>query len=166
MARLKKYTIKKGSHYSGFHLSPFYDKNIAKYEVVFSKSCIYDLQNQDQYDVNKLFGLSYGYHHIDSVRFGWRADGDKIEISAYCYRDGERLIKEMCHIDIDKPYLFEIKNIGSYYELELKDESSGFFSYARIAKPAIIKLGYRLFPYFGGNQIAPHEMEILMRKIK
>jgi hypothetical protein len=165
MARLKKYTIKSGKHYSGFRLSPFYGKHSAKYEVIFDKNCIYDLKSTDQYDVNKLFGLAYGYHHIDSVRFGWRAEGDKIEISAYCYKNGDRHIREMCLIDVDKPYVLEIKNTGVYYELELKDEASGFFSYARISKPITTEIGYNLFPYFGGNQVAPHEMTIFMRKI-
>ena len=163
---MKKYKIKKGSHYSGFRLSPFYGKNVVKYEVIFTKSCLYDLRNDNQYDINKLFGLSYFYHHIDSARFGWRADGDKIEISAYCYKDGQRKIHEMCLIDVDRLYTLEIKNTGGYYEFELKDESSSFFSYARISKPITVKVGYELFPYFGGDETAPHDMEIFMRKRK
>lgn len=165
MARLKKYTIKKGQHYSGFRISPFYGKTTAKYEVIFTKNCLYDLHDENQYDINKLFGLAYFLHHIDSARFGWRADGDKIEISVYCYKDGKRYMKEMCLIDTDKPYTMEIKNTGSYYEFELKDESSSFFSYARISKPVTVKIGYNLFPYFGGDEPAPQDMDIFMRKL-
>lgn len=165
MVNFKKYKIKKGKHYSGFRICPTYNKTISKYEVIFTESCLYDLHNEDQYDINKLFGLSYMHHHIDSARFGWRADGDKIELSLYCYRDGERHMKEICHLDTGKTYTLAIKNIGNYYEFLVSSDTSSFMAYAKVTKPITVTLGYKLWPYFGGNEPAPHDMEIMMKKI-
>ena len=166
MANTKTYKIKEGKHFSGFRVSPTYNKNVSNYEVTFTKSCIYDLHNVDQLDVNKLFGLSYLYHHTNSARFGWRAEGDKIQINVYCYRNGERYMKDMCLLDVDKTYSMELRNIGDYYEFEIKDATSVYYCYAKIPKPKTPKFGYKLWPYFGGNETVPHDMEILMRKIK
>ena len=166
MAKIKTYKIKEGKHFSGFRVSPTYNKNVSIYEVIFTKNCIYDLNNTDQMDVNKLFGLSYMYHHTNSARFGWRAEGNKIQISAYCYRDGERYMKDMCLVDTDKTYSMIITNIGDYYEFEIKDTTSPLYSYAKISKPKTPKIGYKLWPYFGGNESAPHDVKILMKKIK
>ncbi|MDP2692821.1 MAG: hypothetical protein Q8O88_04245 [bacterium] len=166
MANTKTYKIKKGKHLSGFRVSPIYNKKVSIYEVIFTKSCIYNLGNSDQLDVNKLFGISFGYHHTNSARFGWRAEGDKIQISVYCYKNGKRYMKDMCLVDINKTYSMTITNIGNYYEFEIKDTTSAFYSYAKISKPKTPKFGYKLWPYFGGNEPAPHDVEILMKKIK
>lgn len=166
MASFKQYKIKKGKHYSGFRISPTYNKMSSKYEVIFKENCIYDLHDEDQYDVNKLFGLSYGYHHINSARFGWRADGEKIQLSLYCYREGQRYMKDICQLDTERTYTLEIKNEGTYYEFLISGNTSSFMAYGKITKPQTPKLGYNLFPYFGGNEPAPHDIEILMKKIK
>jgi hypothetical protein len=166
MGGFKKYKIRKGSHYSGFRLAPFFGKTTSKYEVVFTKSCIYQIEGPGQFDVNKLFGLSYGFHHENSARFGWRAVDDLIEISLYCYKDGRRVIKEMTSIETEKPYVFEICNTGSHYELTIESVTGPFRGYAIVSKPQTTKLGYKLFPYFGGNLPAPHDVEILMKKLK
>jgi hypothetical protein len=166
MARLKKYRIKRGKHSSGLRIAPFYGKDISKYEVIFSKSCLYEIAGPDQFDVNKLLGLSYGFHHNNSARFGWRADGDSIEISAYCYKNKKRLIRAIRNVNVETMYIFMIQNFGGYYELTIMSDTGDLIGYAKISKPKTTEFGYKLFPYFGGNVPAPHDMEIYMKKIQ
>lgn len=166
MSGFKSYTVKKGRHDAGFEFAPFYGRTVAKYEVVFTKSCLYEILGPDQFDVNKLFGLSYGFHHNNSARFGWRADGDSIEISAYCYKNKKRLIKVIRNVEVEKPYIFTVQNCEGFYELTIESGVGNIIGYAKISKPKTIKFGYRLFPYFGGNVTAPHDVEICMKKIR
>jgi hypothetical protein len=65
------YRIKKNNHYSGFHFRPILGNMKLSFECILDETCTYNLGDVDQYDINKLIGLSYGYHHINSIRLGW-----------------------------------------------------------------------------------------------
>ena len=54
----------------------------------------------DHLDVNKLFGMSYGFHHKNSARFGWRWDLEKnlVEILGYTYVNGVRSHRHICFV--------------------------------------------------------------------
>ena len=89
MIRIK---IKKGRHYPYLIpiAFPFWvkknDVNSRKARFMFTDSCMFDLKDEDQWDVNKLFGFSIGHHHNNSsFRFGWRPllNKNTIEIVAY-----------------------------------------------------------------------------------
>jgi len=91
---MKKAIIREGRHRSNISFFvPFINKCMMSYSVVFTNSCEYDLVNNDQYDINKIFGLSFGLHHKNSARFGWRwnTEKKKIEILAYVYVNGKRV---------------------------------------------------------------------------
>lgn len=144
----------------------FFKKKI-KHNVSFDNSCKYNFNDIDQYDINKLFGFSFGFHHKNSARFGWRWDVDKnkLEILAYIYRDGKR-IKEweenikICHLEPlenvemkikveNGHYIFSVKKLNLEYSLKIKHGKLRFW-------------GYYLNPYFGGNKKAPHDMIITL----
>jgi hypothetical protein len=103
------FKIKKGKHKSVFFRPKlhFFKNEICK-RVKFDKSAQYQLNNVDQFDINKLFGISYGFHHKNSARFGWRWSTrmEKIEILAYVYRDGKRVSEwdESIYICDIEPY--------------------------------------------------------------
>lgn len=164
VAGFKKYLIKKGEHSSGFRIAPFYGNKIVKYEAIFTRSCLYEIDGPDRFDINKLFGISYGLHHKNSARFGWRANGDSIEISAYCYKSGDRIIKTIRDVAVGKPYVFTMRGTKEFYELTVESEGA-IIGYAKISKPKTIQFGYRLFPYFGGNVPAPHNIRILIKRL-
>ncbi len=136
-----------------------------KYEIIFSKNCIYKFNDVDDFDINKLFGISLGFHHKNSIRFGWNVDGEKIAIYTYCYKFGERFMDKIVSVSVEKKYTFEIKNFKESYDLKIINESGQIVGWANIFKPETPNWGYRLFPYFGGNKTAPHDMEIKMKKI-
>jgi hypothetical protein len=141
-------------------------KEIEK-NFMFTESCLYDLQNNDQFDVNKLFGFSIGLHHNISFRFGWRAlpNEKKIEILTDEYHDGIRQEqKSIGKINIDVWYKFQLiyywdnVNEKTIYYLYNPYESYGITNNFSIKKKS--GLGYTLGLYFGGNKKAPHDIII------
>jgi hypothetical protein len=161
----KSYFIRKGNHRSGLFPNLYLKMFKTKYDVIFSQNCIYKLNSVDDFDVNKLFGISFGYHHQNSMRFGWNIDNDKIAIYAYYYKLGNRFMNKIVSIPVEKVHTFELTVYQVYYELKIFDENKQLVGWTNIVKPKTVKWGYRLFPYFGGNRCAPHNMEIKMKKI-
>lgn len=159
------YTIKKNRHYSGLHFNLNYNKKIMQREVVFSNNCKYIFDDVDRFDINKLFGFSEGLHHKNSARFGWlyNPHNDMMELHAYVYADGVRDLKDtfICAVNFsvslnllieakEDHYLFTVI-AGSFRNTYTKKMARG---------KATKKYGYDLYPYFGGNKKAPHEMDI------
>ena len=140
--------------------------------VYFFPNCTYQLsENYDQ--VNKLYGFSEGFHHWNSARIGWRCiDGENIELLAYCYVNGKRIIKPMIKCKPDSWVFCNIQNKNSKYVLKALspnnqsitvsiDKDKKFYIYD------LFKLFmYRLYPYFGGKIAAPHDMNLYIIKLE
>ena len=158
------FTIKKNQHYSDqlfYKLCNFL--NIVKvrhWSVCFDESCKYDLAGPDQFDVNKLFGFSIGFnHHQESIRFGWRSFGQEIELSAYAYISGKRTIETICTVPLNTQVDLFLAVESSNYRWTVFTRNS-LYRETKIPKGEPFSVGYSLWPYFGGNQSAPHDMEI------
>ncbi len=90
-------------------------------DFIFEQSAIYQFNDEDQHDVNKLFGFSVGWHHKNSYRFGWRPSADltKIEIVAYEYRNGVRVpTMPICEIEPFHWYSFSMHYDPEYNEID------------------------------------------------
>lgn len=137
--------------------------------VKFDESCRYDLQSDDQFDINKLIGIGYlPGHHKESARFGWRywTERKEIELSAYCYVNGRRVIKHICFCEIGKEYRIKLQVLATSYYFDVCEPG--------IVQPCGItlvkydhnkKFKYRLGPFFGGNRPAPRTMKIEFKKL-
>lgn len=158
-----KYFIKKGNHRSGYYFRPHFNVKYIKYQVLFKQNCIYQFGDIDDFDINKLFGLSFGMHHTNSVRFGWNTDSGEIGIHNYCYISGKRVMSKIASIPTETSFVFEIFIYDSYYELKITDMDGKLIGWSEVAKPKTTKWGYHLFPYFGGNKCAPHNIDIYMK---
>lgn len=158
------FKIKKGCHYSNnliyklCYLLNTQDR--ISYNVTFDSNCYYSFNDVDDYDVNKLFGFSLGLHHKNSARFGWNSLNGKIQIYAYCYVDGKRIIKEITSIESGKEYNFTILNKDDKFVFVIT--SNNLMELYQVSIPKTIEgcCGYMLWPYFGGNKSAPHNMSI------
>lgn len=161
---MSAYFIQKGTH-GGFHFPKLVSvrKNKLKYHVMFTESCKYDI-GEDQSDINKLFGIGYlPWHRQNSVRFGWRyvQETDKIEILAYWYNSGQRYSQSMFNVELGRWYDYSISNNADSHQLIIYDKDGVPLARHTVElKPESI--GYKLFPYFGGNKTAPHTMRINM----
>ena len=81
---MKEYVIKQGEHYSNHELKLYLGKKSFKITFQFDETARYDLGDIDQLDINKLCGVSFGSHEINSIRIGWNYNlfTDKIDISS------------------------------------------------------------------------------------
>lgn len=136
----KTYTIKKGRHYSGFRLKPFFRCDSLEADVTFHDSCRYYEKGNNQLNeqVNKLFGFGAFLHHKNSHRIGWRYDKESglIRLYTYNYFQGERFIRE-----------FDSCKIGQRKRIVCQSGKPYYF-------------GFYLWPHFGGKAPAKQDTKI------
>ena len=156
------YTIKKGSHRSTW-FPRFTTKTNLRFSVRFLSDPSYILDNKtDQGDTNKLFGISDSWHHQKhSIRIGWRYDVKlkKAIGCVYFYRDGKHFIEDLGAIEQNKPYICYIDILQDSYAIIALDKKVIIPRTSRWWGPR-----YLLFPYFGGQQVAPKQFEIEINK--
>ena len=156
------FEIKKGSNYAtGFHFELTFSNEIS-FKAKFDENCLYDLGTSDNYDINKLYGFSTSYHHHkQSARFGWRCiDGENIQILTYTYDKGKRMEPTLLGTILPgQEIIGSIKRNKSSYTFEFLTSGK--------EKKVIIPISqncwyprYILWPYFGGNMPAPHDMSL------
>lgn len=161
---MKAYIIKAGEHFSAHPIKPYLGKTSFTVTVNFDESCRYNLDSIDQLDVNKLFGISFGNHEDNSIRLGWAYNLDtlKMDIFTYTYEDGARKINKIgsCNLSVDIVIKLKLDFSGGTYQttslISIPEEQVFTYKY-----PAL-RMGYYLYPYFGGNNPAPHDMIIYM----
>lgn len=186
------YKIFKGCHYpfpidlGGCFLNRF-TKDRAYFIqglYTFDSSARYDIGAEDQSDVNKLVGLSFGLHHNNSIRIGWRYRDGFIELVYYAYRNGKRYrtkddvigryeLPENGSVSI---YISGIYNSFFYSpDIEQFVVSASRFRIDELTSELIEdeknfksfdypfpgnSWSYGLGLYFGGNKTAPHTIKV------
>lgn len=160
------FTIKKSKHYSDRLLTRvlnlFTFSGHIERSVTFDNSCKYQLNQEDQGDVNKLFGYSIGInHHRNSSRFGWNWLDESLQLYAYLYREGERAILPLAELKVDRKYYLSIEAQETSDCFIVRDEDS-VISVANVERRIKFRGGFQLWPYFGGNWPAPHDIRIKM----
>jgi hypothetical protein len=178
------FQVKQGKHYHGIPplgTLPWIGQQAMARAVTFDASCAYDSAPYNSQDVNKLFGLSFGFGgvHHNSARFGWRYSmADKcIELLAYCYIEGQRNWDEQLRFPVvaqvqpGKPYLLEVDYDGDTYEFSVAGIKfpigSGLWDEAFVVNAAKKLPAYGLTHglYFGGALPAPHTMGVRIDRI-
>lgn len=157
------YVIKQGSHSSTFSIKRA-NQSVMRFEATFDSTAIYETATLgNQADINKLYGMSDGnsHHHTNSARFGWRWYNNRLEILAYTYTNKERNFEVIDTVELNKTYV---------YELRLEDYKYVFLlNGKRIEMPRAFTgkgEGLQLFPYFGGDEVAPHDVKIVIRDLQ
>lgn len=151
-----KLKIKEGNHCSNKILPMFRYKTLSG-SVKLKGDFSYEIVRYNQLDTNKLIGLSDSiHHHNDSIRFGWRWNDkvEKLELMYTLYRDGNRYIEPICYIETEKEYDFEIAVDYDKYLLWFDDKYIEVYRNSNWILPR-----YVLFPFFGGDEIAPKDFE-------
>lgn len=140
----------------------FKQSHSLSYEVVFTDSCKYDI-GSDQSDINKLFGFSYGFHHNQSDRIGWRWNPslNKIELLLYSYEQKVRRSFKLTEVALNTLNIIELEVYlnGLYRHISIKINNETY-AFCLLQDP--VNWGYTLGLYFGGNRTAPHNMNILI----
>jgi hypothetical protein len=159
----KEFLIPKGQHYATENKLKAVEITEMKFVVKFDSSAIYNAVNpENQYDINKLYGFSDNgeLHHSFSARFGWRWSDKALRIFAYTYNNGVRDEKELTTVAIGSELHCSIKVQGEVYlfTIDGKTETMPRMSSTQNGK------GYQLYPYFGGDEVAPHDVRIWIRE--
>lgn len=168
---MSTYKIKSGNHNSeGINFGIHFSNSTVYKNVTFSESCKYNLGNVNQFDINKLYGFSIGLfkpNSFNSARFGWRwnIDKQKIELFAYIYVNGIR-VGQGC-VDEDKIFLSDvninqnvytqISVIDNQYKFSVVENNNTVHKYFQRSGNGA---GYNQYPYFGGDEVAPHDIII------
>lgn len=160
-----KHSIFKGKHYSNKNELISVKTNQLAFKVKFDSSAIYTtLSAENQTDINKLFGFSdnKSMHHEYSARFGWRWSNNALRLFAYTYNQGLRSFQELGTIEFGKEIDCSITISGSTYIFSLNGAKTNM---PRVSTTTEAE-GYKLFPYFGGDETAPHDIHIWIKEIK
>jgi hypothetical protein len=155
------FTIKKDTHRSTNSIN--YSNNTKfNWDIEFDSSAIYSTKDtNNQLDINKLIGWSdCGLDHLESsIRFGWRWINDTLEIHWFKHENGSFSFDKIAKIDICKPYNYRLKIHDWDYELQV-DGVKVFVPRNCVRQ----RRRYQLYPYFGGDETAPHDITIKIKK--
>lgn len=159
----RTYTIPEGKHSSGtFFNHP--DNSRIIFDFMLDESAIYQTEvpeNQD--DVNKIYGMSdFGkIHQKYSIRLGWRYINGEIELCWLRHEEGRHSSATIRTIETDEIYNAVINITTFYYQIVVDGDTTlvrrrpeGYWGTVR---------RYYLYPYFGGNEYAPHDITIKIK---
>ena len=155
------YEIKKGEHESVKKFSTLTSDKLS-FDCKFDPSAIYDLGGDNQQDLNKLFGFSEcnDFHQDNSARFGWRWYNDAIEIFAYVYNEGVRNVEPIKSVQPNEKHSYSIEIKRDTY-IFIVDNTEVIMTRTNGCD---VGLYYRLFPFFGGDEVAPHDIKVLIKE--
>jgi hypothetical protein len=157
-----KYTIQKGNQFCDRNGYKPIELTEMKFLARFDSTAIYQTQSiENQYDINKLYGFSDNNtdHHQYSARFGWRWSDKALRLFAYVYNGGAVISKELTTVMIGAEVNCSIRISCDNYLFTVDGTTT---SIPRTATTDKAK-GYQLYPYFGGDEFAPHEINIWIK---
>jgi len=160
-----KYSIGAGQHYADNNINVRTSYTELRFIAKFDSSAIYTTSDpHNQYDINKLYGFAdnNSFHHQFSARFGWRWSNNALRLFGYIYNDGVRNSKELGTVIIGAENTCAIKVTPDKYIFTL----NGITDSMPRTSSAFRAEGYKLYPYFGGDEPAPHKITIFIKELK
>ena len=133
--------------------------------LTFNSTCKYMLPKEDQDDVNKLFGVSFGRVHMNSARFGWKyvPETNRFHLYGYYYRNGVRDFQFICECQAYRKYQLSFIASSGYFVFVVSTPGQPMRT-LKVDRYDKRKWGWRLGPFFGGNRPAPQTIEIKLEK--
>jgi hypothetical protein len=160
-----KYTIPKGAHYAAGNAYKTVEATALKFVVKFDSSAIYQsVTEENQFDINKLYGFSdnKAAHHSFSARFGWSWTAGALRLYGYVYNGGKVSSKEIAVVPIGQEIVCAIQVTATTYQFLVNGDMVA--SLERKAETPKAQ-GYLLYPYFGGDEVAPHDVNIWIKNL-
>jgi len=161
--RWYEYTIAKGKHRSALRFKPVFVDECMAFKVRFDSSSVYTLSNrEDQWDMNKVWGFSeYLFSpHLNSARIGWNYRDGQLYLRPYSYCNGvSQLDPPEIPIPLNQDIECLIMPLKDRYSFYINGES---FQMPRAGRERSF-MALQLYPYFGGNQKAPHTIRMWLQ---
>ncbi|WP_128544367.1 hypothetical protein [Larkinella soli] len=154
------YLIRAGDHYCQQSALVFTPKTTLSFSAKFDNSAIYkSTTTANQEDINKLYGFSDcdTHHNVSSARFGWNWKNNALRIYAYCYVNGQRITKELGVALVNTGFDYKLSIVGNNYVFSFKGRDTVI---PRGCTKVESTQRYLLYPYFGGDEVAPHDIRI------
>jgi hypothetical protein len=158
------YTIPAGGHSSGSFVNHPHNSRI-KFDFILDESAYYETEIlENQHDVNKIYGMSdFGLRHQKySIRLGWRYLNNQLELCWLRHEDGVHSSETIKNIEPNVIYsaIIDIKKF--YYVIVIDNDTT--LVRRRPKGNWGLKRRYYLYPYFGGNEYAPHDITIKIKE--
>ena len=157
------YTIPAGQHSSDKSVFKAVKVTTMNFVAKFDNSAIYQsVIPINQYDINKLYGFSEGLNHqYNSARIGWAYNDGALRLYAYAYNKGVRESQEITPVSIGTEVSCSISVSGYLYIFTVNNVS---VTLPR-ANSTSSASGYQLYPYFGGDEVAPQNIYISIKNL-
>lgn len=159
-----KYTIQKGEQFCDKNSYNMVNYQQLSFVVKFDSSAIYQTKSpSNQTDINKLFGFSDNntQHHQFSARFGWRWSNNALRLFAYVYNNSVMTFKELGTVALGAEHTCSIKVVKDSYIFVVNDVETVM---PRKSLTTVAQ-GYKLYPYFGGDELAPQTISIWIKEL-
>lgn len=156
------FKIKEGKHRSTHSRQTTYDTAF-NLQVIFDSSAVYEtVDPNNQWDINKLWGVSDcdDHHSTSSIRFGWRWSPyqDCLEIHMYRRMFGDFEWKFLTCAEIGETNYMTLHITDNMYVMCVDGVCDS------MQRPCLIDYKrYVLYPYFGGDETAPHDITIRIK---
>jgi hypothetical protein len=159
-----KYTIRKGQNSSDENRFFSIEYAELKFVAKFDSTAIYKTADpSNQSDINKLYGFSdnNSQHQDFSARFGWRWSDNALRIFGFVHNNGLIISKELGSVSIGSENNYTIKVTPRRYVFLL----NGITDSLPRASATILAKGYKLYPFFGGDEPAPQNIYISIKEL-
>ena len=160
------YTIPAGKHSSGTFLN-HPDNSRISFQFMLDESAYYESEiPENQHDVNKIYGMSdFGLRHQKySIRLGWRYINNELQLCWLRHEQGKHSSATIRIIEPDVIYNATI-DIKTFFYIIVVDGDTTMVRRRPEGNWGLIRR-YYLYPYFGGNEYAPHDITIKIKERK
>ncbi|MEQ8546819.1 MAG: hypothetical protein RIC03_02860 [Cyclobacteriaceae bacterium] len=158
------FVIPKGEHYCNYKVEAL-QQNELSFMAIFDSTTMYTSSDPiNQHDINKLYGFSdcNDQHHENSARFGWRWLNETMEIHAYFYQNSIRSSILLGSVALNEPHFYSIQLLPDAYSFQLDSNAPVMVERMNTCDKGFY---YKLFPYFGGDERAPHDIVIQIKEL-
>ena len=158
------YTIPAGEHSSGSFLN-HPDNSRISFQFVLDNSAYYETEiPENQYDVNKIYGMSdFGLRHQKySIRLGWRYINNELQLCWLRHEEGRHSSATIRAIEPGVIYNATI-DIKTFFYVIVIDNDTTMVRRRPEGNWGLVRR-YYLYPYFGGNEYAPHDITIKIKE--
>ena len=159
-----QYTINSGQHSATNNHYKSIDTDTLRFVVKFDSTAIYTSNSKEnQYDINKLYGFADNGadHHQYSARFGWAWHDGALHLYGYVYNDSKRESRRLGTVPIGAEVACTLAVTPTNYVFKYGDVSQQLPRTSTTPKAK----GYQLYPYFGGDEVAPHNINIWIKNL-
>ena len=158
------YTIPAGSHSSGSFLNHL-DNSRINFKFILDESAYYKTEiPENQGDISKIYGMSdFGLRHQKySIRLGWRYINNELQLCWLRHEEGRHSSAKIRTIEPDVIYDATI-DIKTFFYVIVVDGDTTMVRRRPEGNWGLIRR-YYLYPYFGGNEYAPHDITIKIKE--